>query len=75
MTLNALGMIYFSMSALLPQGSLYIFTSDPIQIGLIALPNGIVQVSRSFPESHSILNLRSSYLGQLPQASWAKSST
>ncbi|KAI1613465.1 putative major facilitator superfamily transporter [Exophiala viscosa] len=37
------GMIYFSMSALLPQGSLYIFTSDPIQIGLIALPNGIVR--------------------------------
>ncbi|KAK5024951.1 hypothetical protein LTS07_008329 [Exophiala sideris] len=36
-----LGIVF--VAALLPQGSLYIFTSDPIQIGLIALPNGIVQ--------------------------------
>lgn len=37
-------MIFYSMSALLPQGSLYIFTSDPIEIGYIALPNGLLQV-------------------------------
>ncbi|KAK6375984.1 hypothetical protein LTS17_007234 [Exophiala oligosperma] len=38
------GVIFYSMSALLPQGSLYIFTSDPIQIGYIALPNGFLQL-------------------------------
>jgi hypothetical protein len=37
-------MVYFSMSALLPQGSLYMFTPAPMQIGYIALPNGFVQV-------------------------------
>lgn len=38
------GMLFYSMSALLPQASLYIFTSDPIQIGIIALPNGFGQM-------------------------------
>ncbi|KAH7124199.1 transmembrane efflux protein [Dactylonectria macrodidyma] len=38
-----LGMIYYSMMALLPQGSLYLFTNDQIEIGLMALPNGCVQ--------------------------------
>ncbi|KIW90309.1 uncharacterized protein Z519_08953 [Cladophialophora bantiana CBS 173.52] len=38
------GMTFYSMMALLPQASLYIFTSDPIEIGYIALPNGIVQL-------------------------------
>ena len=37
------GMIYYSMSALIPQATLYCFTSDPIQIGVILLPNGIGQ--------------------------------
>jgi len=45
--MNPPGVIFYSMSALLPQGSLYIFTSDPIQIGYIALPNGFLQVSLS----------------------------
>jgi hypothetical protein len=36
------GMIYYSMSALLPQGSAYMFTHDPVEVGLIALPAGIV---------------------------------
>ena len=37
-------MTFYSMMALLPQASLYIFTSDAMEIGYIALPNGIVQV-------------------------------
>ena len=37
------GMIFFSMSALIPQATLYCFTSDPIQIGVILLPNTIGQ--------------------------------
>ncbi|KAK5231894.1 hypothetical protein LTR47_007027 [Exophiala xenobiotica] len=37
------GMIFYSMSALLPQGSLYTFTSNPWEIGYIALPNGVMQ--------------------------------
>jgi hypothetical protein len=37
-------MIFYSMSALLPQGSLYTFTSNPWEIGYIALPNGVMQV-------------------------------
>ncbi|KAH0828427.1 putative major facilitator superfamily transporter [Fonsecaea pedrosoi] len=32
------------VAGLLPQGSLYMFTSDPIQIGIIALPNGAAQL-------------------------------
>lgn len=39
-------MIFYSMSALLPQGSLYTFTSNPWEIGYIALPNGVMQVRR-----------------------------
>ncbi|EXJ61054.1 hypothetical protein A1O7_05207 [Cladophialophora yegresii CBS 114405] len=38
------GMVFYSFAGLLPQGSLYMYTSDPIQIGVIALPNGIAQV-------------------------------
>ncbi len=35
------GMIFYSMAGLLPQGTLYMFESDPTQIGLTQLPNGI----------------------------------
>ncbi|KAK5382343.1 hypothetical protein LTR20_006024 [Exophiala xenobiotica] len=38
------GAVFYSFAGLLPQGSLYMFTNDPIQIGVIALPNGIAQV-------------------------------
>ncbi|OAL43685.1 putative major facilitator superfamily transporter [Pyrenochaeta sp. DS3sAY3a] len=38
------GMVYYSMAGLLPQGSLYMFTNDPIEIGIIALPNGFSQL-------------------------------
>ncbi len=38
------GMVFYSMSALLPQGSLYMFTSDPTEIGIIALPSGIAEM-------------------------------
>jgi hypothetical protein len=37
-------MVFYSFAGLLPQGSLYMYTSDPIQIGIIALPNGVAQV-------------------------------
>lgn len=43
-TLIFTGAVFYSFSGLLPQGSLYMFTNDPIQIGIIALPNGIAQV-------------------------------
>jgi MFS family permease len=38
------GMVFYSMAGLLPQGSLYMFTNDPIEIGIIALPNGFSQL-------------------------------
>ncbi len=38
------GAVYFAMVALLPQATLYMFTSDPIEIGIIQLPNGLGQV-------------------------------
>ncbi|KAK7701080.1 hypothetical protein SLS57_011851 [Botryosphaeria dothidea] len=34
------GFIWYAMAALLPQASLYMYTNDPTQIGLIAIPNG-----------------------------------
>lgn len=37
------GMNFYSMAALLPQGSLYMFTTDGIQIGVYSLPNNIMQ--------------------------------
>ncbi|ETN36195.1 uncharacterized protein HMPREF1541_08472 [Cyphellophora europaea CBS 101466] len=37
------GVVFYSFAGLLPQGSLYMFTADPEQIGIIALPNGISQ--------------------------------
>ncbi|EMD85392.1 hypothetical protein COCC4DRAFT_155556 [Bipolaris maydis ATCC 48331] len=37
------GINFYSLSALLPQGSLFMYTNNPIQIGLIALPNGVSQ--------------------------------
>ena len=37
------GMVFYSFAGHLPQGSLYMYTSDPIQIGIIALPNGVAQ--------------------------------
>jgi ABC-type thiamin/hydroxymethylpyrimidine transport system permease subunit len=40
------GLVYYIMSALYPQGSLYMYTTDATQIGLIALPNGVAQVRR-----------------------------
>ncbi|KAK4934541.1 hypothetical protein LTR10_024228 [Elasticomyces elasticus] len=36
------GMIFVTMAGLGPQAWLYMFTQDPIQIGLIALPYGVV---------------------------------
>lgn len=38
------GFIYYSMSALLPQAALFLFTSDPTQIGITQIPNGIGQL-------------------------------
>ena len=35
------GMFFYAMTALLPQASLFIFTNDPIQIGIIQLPEGV----------------------------------
>lgn len=37
------GMNFYSMAALLPQGSLYMFTTNGVQIGIYALPNTIMQ--------------------------------
>jgi len=37
------GMIYYSMSSLIPQATFYIFSNDGYQIGIISLPNGIGQ--------------------------------
>jgi MFS family permease len=37
------GMNFYSMAALLPQGSLYMFTTNGLQIGVYALPNTIMQ--------------------------------
>ncbi|KAF4497522.1 major facilitator superfamily transporter [Fusarium agapanthi] len=37
------GMNYNSLAALLPQGSLYMFTTDGIEIGVLALPNTFMQ--------------------------------
>ncbi|EOD45726.1 putative major facilitator superfamily transporter protein [Neofusicoccum parvum UCRNP2] len=34
------GFIWYAMAALLPQATLYMYTNDPIEIGLIAIPNG-----------------------------------
>ncbi|KIX00546.1 uncharacterized protein Z518_09611 [Rhinocladiella mackenziei CBS 650.93] len=38
------GFIYRSMAAMLPQVTLFVFTSDPIQIGIIQIPNGVGQL-------------------------------
>ena len=38
------GMIFYSMAGLLPQGSLYMFTNNATEIGLLALPNGFSQL-------------------------------
>lgn len=38
------GMNFNSLSALLPQGSLYMFTTNGIEIGVLALPNNIVSI-------------------------------
>ncbi|KAM0188481.1 hypothetical protein ACHAPI_010587 [Fusarium lateritium] len=37
------GMNYHALASLLPQGSLYMFTTDGIQIGVLSLPNTIMQ--------------------------------
>ena len=37
------GLIYLSMTALLPQATLYIFSNEATQIGLIQFPNGMGQ--------------------------------
>lgn len=39
------GMNFYSMAALLPQGSLYMFSPDPTQIGLISLPNNLMAIA------------------------------
>lgn len=38
------GMNFNSLSALLPQGSMYMFTTNGIEIGVLALPNNIVSI-------------------------------
>lgn len=38
------GMVYYSMSALLPQATQLVYTNDPLQIGILMLPNGIGQM-------------------------------
>ena len=38
------GMVYYSMSALLPEATIYVFTNEPLQVGIIQLPNGLGQV-------------------------------
>ncbi|KAL1619388.1 hypothetical protein SLS54_006666 [Diplodia seriata] len=35
------GFIWYAMAALLPQATLYMYTNDPTQIGIIAIPNGL----------------------------------
>jgi hypothetical protein len=35
------GMVFYSMSAILPQMSLYVFTTNGIEIGVISIPNGL----------------------------------
>lgn len=37
------GMIYYPFAGLLPRATLYIFTNDPVEIGIILLPNGMGQ--------------------------------
>lgn len=37
------GMNFYSMATLLPQGSLFMFSPNPIRIGVYALPNNIMQ--------------------------------
>lgn len=39
------GVVYFSMLALLPQATLYMYTIDPIEIGIIQLPSGLGQMA------------------------------
>ena len=39
------GMVYYSMSGLLPQGTLYVYTNKPIQIGITELPYGFGQAT------------------------------
>ena len=38
------GMCYYSMAGLLPQATLWIFTNDPVQIGVTQLPNGFANL-------------------------------
>ena len=38
------GMVYYPNNGLLPQATLFIFTNDPTEIGIIALPNGMGQI-------------------------------
>lgn len=38
------GMVFYSMSGLLPQGSLYMFTSSQYRIGVIAIPAGVSEM-------------------------------
>jgi hypothetical protein len=38
------GMVFFSMASILPQCSTYVFDSDPMQVGLMQLPNGFGQL-------------------------------
>lgn len=38
------GMIFYSMAGLLPQGTLWMYTSDAMGIGLTQLPNGFAQL-------------------------------
>ena len=38
------GMVFYSMSAILPEATFFVFTSQPLQIGTMMLPNGFGQL-------------------------------
>jgi hypothetical protein len=38
------GMIFYTMSGLLPEATTYVFTSDPVEVGVMMLPNGFGQL-------------------------------
>ncbi|KIV91461.1 hypothetical protein PV10_05997 [Exophiala mesophila] len=41
---TVLGTVYYGMSTMYPQAALYLFSTDPVEIGLIQLPGGMGQI-------------------------------
>lgn len=37
-------MVYYSMSAMLPQATTFVYTNDPLKVGVLLLPNGLGQL-------------------------------